>query len=151
MSKLLEALQEVTEADLAEIDAQIQSLEAELAGLKAARSVVAARLGVATGRGKAARKKPDGGAAYAGQSDAKAKDVQTDVDDGTDSHGAPTLTGQRREAIYKYLTSHGATRQVVLMRELGIPQGSMGALVKHIWFQVLEDGRVDIARTGGRR
>lgn len=150
MSKLLEALQKVRGVDLLEIDARIQSLEAELSGLKAARSVVAARLGLPAGRGKAAhRKQPVSVEPADGHVDVDVEVAEPDCDEGSGRNGATTLKAERLEKIYKHITANGPTRQVVLMKELGIPAGSMGALVKHLWFTVLPDGRVDIARTGG--
>lgn len=155
MSKLLQALEAVTEKDLTSIDDQIAALrtqlgeqtaalKAQIEGLSAARKIVAARLGIRDPKVEAMlRAKQEKKAART------ARQSQPDNAEHEEDTGDELKTRKQmyREQIYRHLTLNGPTRAAVLCKALSIPNGSIGAVVKHEWF-VSDNGMISIARVG---
>ena len=155
MSKLLQALEAVTEKDLTSIDDQIATLrtqldeqtaalKAQIEGLSAARKIVAARLGIRDPKVEAMlRAKQEKKAARTAQQ-SRPDNAEREEDAGDEYK---TLKQTYREKVYRHITLNGPTRVAVLRKELDIPQGSMGAVVKHEWF-TSDNGVISIARVG---
>lgn len=144
MSKLLQALEAITEEDLSTIDQQIASLRTQIDSLTAARKIIAAKLGIREPKVEAMlRAKAERKAARTAQ--------QATVDSGVDQSDSDVALKTRkqvyREQIYRHLTMNGPTRVAVLCKALDIPNGSIGAVVKHEWFSN-DNGVISIARAG---
>ncbi len=131
MAGLLEALRDCTQADLDEIDQKIASLESELGGLKEARRIVAGKLGVLPRRGGARPgRKPVAAASSVapGGSSASADD------------GVLTQTEKYRLRVREYIMANGRTTQANIVKDCGIPPGSITNVLEHRWFK--KDGKV---------
>lgn len=154
LSKLLQALEAVTEKDLKSIDDQIAALrtqldeqtaalKAQIEGLSAARKIVAARLGIRDPKVEAMlRAKQEKKAARTAQ---QSQPDNAELEDAGDE--LKTRKQVYREQIYRHLTMNGPTRVAVLCKALEIPNGSIGAVVKHEWF-TNDNGVIGIARAG---
>lgn len=128
--KLLDALKDVTDADLVEINKQIVDTENLLLGLKRARGVVMSALGKAPKHGGARKKSTQ----------------VTSGDSGSAAETAPqTRIDQYRESVYRYLLANGPQSQASLCKQLSIPTGSITATLKHPWFTHTAKG-VDLAK-----
>lgn len=117
-TKLLQALEAATEADLAELDAEIGKAVQRLDGLKAARKLVAAKLGRGEKRKSSAPRaaKPD-------------KPLIAAVG----ILPLHKLDAARRE-VGRYLAKHGPVRPDTLAAALAIPESRFGRVMECEWF-----------------
>lgn len=138
---LRDALEQITQSDLDDVNKQIETAEAELAKLTELRRIIEIKLGFAKPRGKgnwggALRKK-------AAPADPPPATVVSD-DEPEAPLPAAVEAGVRRTAtgvtdVYRckareFLMANGTTKLTRLAAMCDIPPGSITAVVKHRWF-----------------
>jgi len=112
---LLATLDQATPADLARLDQEIAALRGRLASLEQLRKLLAVRL--------------------AGPAAPKPR-----VPRGTSEAAQGKRADERRRDIVAYLAQRGPRLQSQIVGDLGIPAGSMTALLDHAWFQKTAQG-----------
>lgn len=113
MQALLNALSAVTEADLKSIDEKIASLKNELEALQQIQKLVAIRLGVVapkTARGNA-------------------KNFHAEPTDEEPIPPGSNRSDVRRARIVAFIKANGPSTMAAIAKGLGIPNGSMNALL----------------------
>ena len=123
---LLDALKQATEADLESISARVAELEAELDGLRELKRLLEVKFGI--------RKKPG---AHLRNGGGRRKTAATDAPGDAASDGQPQLsaTDQHRLNIKRYLMANGPQSQGSIVKQCGVPAGSITAVLKHPMFK----------------
>lgn len=135
---LFEALKNVTKEDLDKCIERIKEIEAELAGMKAARRLIETRLGIEHPRlsnfkGRRPRKAAEDASGEAsGEQSAEPQQY--------------TATERHRLRAKEYLMANGPTHQAALAKRCDIPAGSITAVLKHPWFAHTSRG-VELTRS----
>lgn len=131
---LFEALKNVTKEDLDKCIGRISEIEAELDGLKVARKLIEARLGLTPPRVNnfKGRRRQNTAEQVSGEQSAEPQQY--------------TLTERHRLRAKEYLMANGPTHQAALAKRCDIPQGSITAVLKHSWFAHTSRG-VELTRS----
>lgn len=141
-SQLRDLLTRATEADVAEIDAEIAAKEGELASLRANRDLLAKAVGLEPAKRTWSRKKKDDDGAAAPTSPAGSAAPR----------GGDGLVEKRRKVV-KWVKANGAKHLDKVSEGTGISRfgpGALGSVVIHDWFNVTPDGTVKLTEAGER-
>jgi len=137
--KLLDALAEITESDFDSIVAEITEKEKDLAKLKRLLSIVCVQLGKEDPSAKktwSRKPKNQRGASGADQprNDSVSNAEREEFVEAPEPPAGTTKTEHYRSLVQRYIQANGPTPIHVLVKRTGIPEGSMGGVIKHPMF-----------------
>lgn len=131
-SALLDALSKLTQADLDQVNKELDELQAQVAQMTELKRVIEVKLGVSKPRGwhlKEARAKAK--AARSSKPEAESDESSVEAENAS---AAVSRTEQYRAKAREYLMANGTTKLSALASNCSIPHGSISAVVKHRWF-----------------
>lgn len=137
-SQLRDLLTRATEADVAEIDAEIAVKKGELASLEANRDMLAKAIGMEPAKRAWSRKPKDESAPAAAPAAKPA---------------AGTDLVEKRRKVARWIKANGAKHLDKVSEGTGISRfgpGALGSVVLHDWFHVTPDGTVKLTEVGER-
>lgn len=131
---LREALQQIKQSDLDDVNKEIEDVERALDELKDIREVIEIRLGFKR------RSKVEGTPPRKTQPAAPAAAAPAAAKSAPPGRTLGGITEEYRAKCREYLMANGPTKMIRLAAMCGIPSGSMPAVVNHRWFNKTVDG-----------
>jgi len=132
--KLMDALAEVGQSDLDELDKEIEAIQNRLDQLKEVRKIIQIKLGL---------RNPVGANFRGGR---KSRDAVSPSVEKSGSSESPqlssqmTVTEQYRSDARKFIMANGPQQSGAIARACGIPSGSITAVLKHKSFKQCQHG-----------
>lgn len=133
--KLMDALAAISESDLQEVVAEITTLEDRIGQLKEVRRVIELKLGIRKPlghhlRGSQKKKRHESPVQSAGDLGGAVPDMSSQL----------TVTDQYRADARRYIMANGPQSAAAIAKACGIPNGSMGGVLKHKGFKQCQHG-----------